>query len=38
MAKKTPLKLQGKSVFLAGNFYYLDQGLQDVIKLEGGAW
>ena len=42
MARKTkatdpavPLKLQGKSVFLAGNFYHQAEGLQNLIKLEG---
>ena len=36
-AVKVPLKLQGKTVFLAGNFYGHDQGLQNLIDLEGGA-
>ena len=44
MAKKTkpaapavPLKLQGKSVFLAGNFYGQAHILQKLIELEGGT-
>src|SRR5215212_7434603 len=44
MAKKTkstgvavPPKLQGKSVFLAGNFYHQDQELRNLIDLEGGT-
>jgi hypothetical protein len=43
MAKKpkasttaVPLKLQGKSVFLGGNFYHRDEPLRTLIKLEGG--
>ncbi|HMF17346.1 MAG TPA: pentapeptide repeat-containing protein, partial [Gemmataceae bacterium] len=43
MAKRTkpaapavPLKLQGKSVFLAGNFYYQAEMIQSLMELEGG--
>src|SRR5262245_61789681 len=43
MAKKStsaspavPLKLQGKSVFLAGNFYHLLDNLRNLVALEGG--
>ena len=31
-----PLKLQGKSVFLAGKFYHLSEFLQPLIEAEGG--
>jgi uncharacterized protein YjbI with pentapeptide repeats len=44
MAKKTaavtaavPLKLEGKAVFFAGNFYRQDEYLRGLAKLEGGT-
>ena len=36
-APAAPLKLQGKAVFIAGNFYQQAESFPDLIKLEGGT-
>ncbi|MBI3821302.1 MAG: pentapeptide repeat-containing protein [Planctomycetes bacterium] len=36
-AVTVPLKLQGKSVYLAGNFYHQDGNLRSLITFEGGT-
>src|SRR5438094_481075 len=35
-ASIVPLKLQAKSIFLAGNFYHLKEAVSNLIELEGG--